>query len=92
MRKQLRKKDKTLTIPFKMVIAIMSGMIFLLSIYIYSNYFVAAHVFHLHDAFQSGVDSCNPSQSVRILKESHTRKQKFPGQHCALLSGSLKSF
>lgn len=83
MRKKLLKKDKSLTIPFKMVTVIMLGMIILLSIYIYSNYVVAAPVLHLPDAFQSGVDSHNPSQVVPILKETHPGTQKFPGQNRA---------
>lgn len=80
MKKQPRKKDKSLTIPFKMVTVIMLGMIILLTIYIYSNYVVAAPVLHLPDAFQSGVDSRNLSQSVPTLKETHTSTQKSPGQ------------
>ncbi|WP_123809944.1 hypothetical protein [Pantoea vagans] len=81
MRKQTRKKDNSLTIHFKLVTAIMLGMIILLSIYIYSNYVVAAPVLHLPDAFQSGVDSRNPSQTVPTLKETHTSTQKSPGQN-----------
>ncbi|MGJ0482734.1 hypothetical protein [Pantoea agglomerans] len=83
MRKKLRKKDKFLTIPFKMVTVIMLGMIILLTIYIYSNYVVAAPVLHLPDAFQSGVDSRNPSQAVPTLKETHPGTQKSPGQNRA---------
>lgn len=91
MRKQPIKKDKSLVIPFKMVTAIMLGMIILLFIYIYSNYVVAAPVLHLPDAFQSGVDSPNPSLSVSTLKETHTSTQKSYGQNRGLSSRSLNS-
>lgn len=61
MKKEPLNKDKSLAITFKMVTAIMLGMIILLSVYIYSNYVVAAPVLHLPDTFQSGVDSRNLS-------------------------------
>lgn len=52
MKKEPLKKDKSLAIAFKMVTAIMLGLIILLSVYIYSNYVVAAPILHLPDAFQ----------------------------------------
>lgn len=76
MKKEPLKKDKSLVITFKMMTAIMLVMIFLLSVYIYSNYVVAAPVLHLPDAFQSGVDSRNLSQSLPALSSSHESQQE----------------
>ncbi len=76
MKKELLKKDKSLAITFKMVTAIMLGLIILLSVYIYSNYVVAAPILHLPDAFQQGVDSRNLSQSVPTLNSSHESQQE----------------
>ncbi|MGV6481231.1 hypothetical protein ACT2VT_000650 [Pantoea agglomerans] len=76
MNKEPLKKDKYMAITFKMVTAIMFGMIILLSVYIYSNYVVAAPVLHLPDAFQSGGDSRNLSQSVPTLNSSHESQQE----------------
>ena len=71
MKKEPIKEDKYLAITFKMVTAIMLGIIVLLSLYIYSNYVVAAPVLHLPDGFQSVVDSRNLSQSAPTLNSSH---------------------
>lgn len=76
MKKEPLKKDKSLAIAFKMVTAIMLGLIILLSVYIYSNYVVAAPILHLPDAFQPGVDSRNLSQSEPILNFSHESQQQ----------------
>ena len=77
MKKEPLKKDKSLAITFKMVTAIMLGMIILLSVYIYNNYVVAAPVLHHPDAFQSGVESRNLSQLVPILNFSHESQQEL---------------
>lgn len=76
MKKEPLKKDKSLAITFKMVTTIMLGLIILLSVYIYSNYVVAAPVLHLPDAFQPGVDSRNLSPSVPALKSSPASQQE----------------
>lgn len=76
MKKEPLKKDKSLAITFKMVTAIMLGLIILLSVYIYSNYVVAAPILHLPDAFQQCVDSRNLSQSEPILNSSHESQQE----------------
>lgn len=77
MKKTPQKKDKSLSIPFKMVTAIMSGMIILLSIYIYSNYVVAAPVLHLPDTFQSGVDNAKLTQAAPTFNDSHVSPQEL---------------
>ncbi len=76
MKKEPLKKDKFLAITFKMVTAIILGLIILLSVYIYSNYVVAAPILHLPGAFQQGVDSRNLSQSVPTLNSSHESQQE----------------
>lgn len=76
MKKESLKEDTYLAITFKMVTAIMLGIIILLSVYIYSNYVVAAPVLHLPDEFQPGVDSRNLSQSVPTLNSSHESQQE----------------
>ncbi|NEG60607.1 hypothetical protein [Pantoea agglomerans] len=91
MKKEPQRKDKSLTIPFKMVTAIMLGIIILLSVYIYSNYVVAAPVLHLPDTFHSGVDSNKPSQSVPELIDSHESRQESLRRQRELLTGLLYS-
>lgn len=70
---------------------IMSGIIILLSFYLYSNYVVAAPTLHFRDMFQSGVDSITPSQSVPVLNYSHESTQESPPRNSGLLTGLLFS-
>ncbi|QIA55050.1 hypothetical protein GW574_22195 (plasmid) [Pantoea agglomerans] len=91
MKKEPLNKDKSLAITFKMVTAIMLGMIILPSVYIYSNYVVAAPVLHLPDTFQSGVDSHNLSQSVPALNSSHESQQEQARHNRELSTGLLFS-
>lgn len=71
MKKEPKIKQRFLDIPFKMVTAIMIGLIVLLSVYIYNNYVVAEPVLHFPETFRSGVDSSNLSDSVPTLNNSH---------------------
>jgi len=91
VKKEPLKKDKSLAITFKMVTAIMLGMIILLSVYIYSNYVVAAPVLHHPDVFQSGVESRNLSQPVLILNSSHESQQELSRRNRELSIGLLFS-
>lgn len=76
MEKESRKKDKYLTTSFKMVTAIMLGMIILLSVYIYSNYVVAAPFLYLPDVLEPGTDSPNITLSVPTLNHLYESPQE----------------
>lgn len=78
MKKEPPKKFNFFIIPFKIVAAIMSGMIILFTIYIYTNYVAVTPLLHLSDVHQSGIDSNNFSKPVQVPESSHEKPSGLP--------------